>query len=175
MLTGHVAVALAARGARSTIPLWLLIAASQLPDWADAAICASRFPVPVQGLYSHSVAATLVLAGTGALLTYAALRDIRGALLVAILVVSHTLGDYVTGIKPTWPGGPSIGLHLYSQPLLDFAFESAILAGALLLYRRSFAPELRSWRRVMIVPAALLAIQAGADIVFALSPGIAKC
>ena len=175
MLTGHVALALAARGARSTIPLWVLILASQLPDWADAAVCAARLSPPVQGLYSHSVLATLMLATTGAVLVYLQSRDIRGALLIAALVVSHTLGDYVTGVKPTWTGGPTIGLHLYSRPLLDFFFEGVILLAAFLFYRRSFSPEMGRSRRVLIVPAVLLAIQAAADIVFALSPGLQKC
>src|SRR5687767_15054353 len=120
MLTGHVALALAARGAKSTLPLWALILASQLPDWADAAVCAAQLSPPVQGMYSHSIVATLFLAVAGALLVYLRSRDLTGALLIAALVVSHTLGDYVTGVKPTWTGGPTIGLHLYSRPFLDF-------------------------------------------------------
>ena len=175
MLTGHVALALAARGARSTIPLPLLIVASQLPDWADAVVCAAPIESPVQGIYTHSIAATMALAVTGALLAWWRTRDTAGAILVAALVMSHTLGDYVTGIKPTWTGGPVIGLHLYSRPLLDFLFEAVILAAAFLFYRMSFPEELRNSRRLLFVPAVLLAIQASADIVFALSPGIPKC
>jgi hypothetical protein len=175
VLTGHVALALAARGARSSIPLWVLILASQLPDWADAAVCATRLSPAVQGLYSHSIVATVTLATAAAVLAYTQSRDFTGALLIGVLVMSHTLGDYVTGIKPTWSGGPTIGLHLYSRPLLDFLFEGVILLAAFLFYRRSFPPEIRNSGRVLAVPAMLLAIQAGADIVFALSPGLQKC
>jgi hypothetical protein len=64
--------------------------------------------------------------------------------LTGAVTVSHVLADYVTGLKPTWPGGPAIGLELYSHPLGDLAVETGLLALGWLLYRRSLPPESRS-------------------------------
>lgn len=68
-----------------------------------------------------------------------------------------------------------IGLQLYSRPLLDFALEAAVILGAWVLYQRSFPPERRYSRDTVLLLAALLIIQAAADIVLSLSPGLRKC
>src|SRR5689334_1596680 len=99
MYTGHAGVALGAHGIRKAVPLWLLILASQLPDWADAGLCLSGVRTPVPGMYSHSLPAIAVLALGAALIYCAMQRDPAGMLLVAMVVVSHALGDYVTGLK----------------------------------------------------------------------------
>ncbi len=175
MLTGHVAVALGAHGIRSTIPLWVLIVASQLPDWADAVVCTTGMQPSVSGMYSHSIAATAALAVLAAASSAVMLRDWSSGLIIAAVVVTHTLGDYVTGTKPTWPGGPMIGLQLYSAPGLDFVFETGIIIGAWMLYRLSFPPGRRDDRRLFILPGTLIAIQAMSDIVLAFNPSLSKC
>lgn len=175
MLTGHVAVAIGAHGIRNAIPLWLLIVASQLPDWADVIACTSGMRPPVAGMYSHSFPATASLALLAALVATLMLRDRVSGLVVGVVVVMHTVGDYVTGIKPTVPGGPMIGLQLYSAPAVDFIFETAVITGCWLLYRLSFPPLRRSDRRLLILPATLIAIQAISDIVLALGPSLQKC
>ena len=175
MLTGHVAIALGAHGIRKSIPLWLLVAASQLPDWTDAVVCATGTRPSVTGMYSHSLFAITVLAVIAIIVAAAVTRNAGSALLVSAVVLSHVAGDYVTGLKPTWPGGPMIGMQLYDRPALDFVFEVALLSGCWLLYRRSFPVEKRGGRQLLILPAVLIAIQAISDIVLALSPTIQKC
>jgi hypothetical protein len=172
---GHVGVAIAAHGLRRTVPLWILIVASQLPDWADATLCLSGVRSTVPGMFTHSLPAVFVLAGGLGLVWYLFSRDASGAALVLAVVATHAAGDYFTGIKPTWSGGPMIGLELYRQPAIDFVLESAVILTGWLFYRRSFPLEKRSSRGVVIVLAALIAIQLVADIVFSMTPGLKKC
>lgn len=174
MYAGHVGVALGAFGIRRAVPLWILIVASQLPDWADAAVCLSLRQSSAT-LLTHSIPAVALLGAAVAIAFWLTSRDVRGAALVLAVVLTHALGDYVTGIKPTWPNGPMVGLQLYRQPALDFVFESAVIALGWLLYRRSFPPEKRSSRGVVAVLVALVLIQLAADIVFFATSGLRKC
>ena len=175
MYAGHVGVALGAHGIRRAIPLWFLIIASQLPDWADAGFCLAGIrPLPL-GILSHSIPAVASLALVAALVYAFRWRDPAGVLLVIAVVVSHAAGDYLTGIKPTWPGGPVIGLHLYRRPMLDLVFESAVIVGGWATYRRSLPAERQSSRPMFTLLGALLAIQIAADIYLSFAKGIRKC
>jgi hypothetical protein len=164
-----------AYGIRRTAPLWLLIIASQLPDWADAFVCTMDIASPVPGFYSHSFTAIGLMGVAGFAVAYILCRDVAGSLLVAALVVSHAFGDYVTGLKPTWAGGPMIGLQLYSRPALDFVFETLVLVAGWVVYQRSFPPERRYSRDLIMLLFVLIAIQAGGNIVMSLVPGMKKC
>lgn len=175
MYGGHVGIALAGKGYRQTIPLSLLIFASQLPDWADAAVCASGVSSPPVEMLSHSIPAVAVLAAALALLYYAARRDIKASALVAVIVVSHMLADYLTGRKPTWPGGPLIGLQLYHQPAIDFIVESVVIFAGWMIYRGSLPAERRQSNLVMLILIVTLTLQGAASLSFALFPGVSKC
>lgn len=175
MYAGHVGVALGAKGLRSTIPLWLLIIASQLPDWADSTLCVAGVTSATPGMYSHSIPAIAALTLAGALVYLASTRDGAGAAFVGAVVVSHVLGDYITGLKPTWSGGPMIGLRLYRHPEIDFVVEAIVIVAGWLIYRASFPPAKRSSRYVFSVLGVLLALQLLADIVFSMTPGLRKC
>ena len=167
--------ALAARGLRKSIPLWVLVIASQLPDWADAGFCLANMRPSTPGILSHSFPAVAILAVAAALAYAVYSRDLRGVLIVAAVVVSHSLGDYFTGIKPTWSGGPMIGLHLYRRPLLDFCLEILVLIAGWQIYRRSLPPDSRSSPPVFDLLGALIVIQIVADIFLSVAVGIRKC
>jgi len=175
MYVGHMGVALGAHGLRKGIPLWFLIIASQLPDWADAGFCLAGIRPSVPGILSHSIPAVTVLALIAAITYAAALRDPAGMLLVAAVVMSHAAGDYLTGIKPTWSGGPMIGLMLYRRPVLDFVIEAGVIFLGWLLYRRSLDSERRRTEPVYTLLAVLLVVQAGADVFLSLAKGLRKC
>lgn len=175
MYGGHVGIALAGKGFRKTIPLWLLIVATQLPDWADAAVCAVGVSSPPSEILSHSLPAIAVLAAVVALVYYGRHRDARSSLLVAGIVVSHMLADFLTGLKPTWPGGPSIGLRLYQRPAIDFVVEAAIIVVGWVIYRRSLPEHRRTSATALLLLASLLLLQLAASMSFALFPGIKKC
>lgn len=175
MYTGHIGLALGAHGLRKSIPLWLLILASQLPDWADAGLCLADIRTPIPGVYSHSLPAIGVLALVAALAYCILERDPAGMALVALVVISHAGGDYLTGFKPTWPGGPVMGLELYRRPAIDFAIESLVVLGGWVLYRRTLRPGQQSSEPAFTLLGALILIQLGADIFLTMAKGLKKC
>ena len=173
MYVGHAGVALGAKRYAPAVTLAALIFAAYLPDWVDAALCVSGRYHDAQML-SHSVPAVLVLA----LLAGAAQlrRTDRGAILVVVaVVISHVLLDYITGIKPTWPGGPLIGLQVYSTPILDFVVESAVIVTGWTLYRQTVPNAGRGFSSPNAMLIALLLMQAVVDGQRLLSPSLNKC
>ncbi len=175
MYGGHVGIALAGKGYRKTAPLWLLLVATQLPDWADAAVCASGAESPPSEMLSHSLPAIAVLAAVLALLYYVRGRDVGTSALAATIVVSHAVADYATGLKPTWPGGPRIGLQLYQRPAIDFVVEAAVIVIGWLIYRWSLPVDRRSATAVRLMLFCLLVLQFAASVSFSLFPGVKKC
>jgi hypothetical protein len=168
---GHLGVALGARGVSRQAPLWLLVLAAQSCDWVDAFVgcgLASRIGDPAW--VSHSVPAVAAIALLFAAVTAALTRSRAATALVAATAVSHILLDYVTGQKPTWPGGPVVGLDLYSRPAWDFA----LLAG-LALWRRSIPASTRARALTALLAALLLAAQAASDVRMARAPESRKC
>ena len=95
MYGGHVGIALAGKGFRSTIPLWVLLLATQLPDWTDAAVRVAGASSAPSEMLSHSLPAIAVLAAILAAVYYAIRRDAASSVLVAGIVVSHVLADYL--------------------------------------------------------------------------------
>lgn len=175
MYGGHVGIALAGKGLRPSVPLWVLLLATQLPDWTDAAVCAAGISSPPSGILSHSLPAVAVLGSLFALLYYGASRDASGAGLVGLTVLSHAIADYATGLKPTWPGGPIIGLGLYRQPAIDLVLEAAVIFVGWVIYRRSLAESRRRSSPVLLMLIALLLLQLAASVSFAMFPGMRKC
>lgn len=175
MYGGHVGIALAGKGFRRTLPFWLLIVATQVPDWTDAAVCTAGISSPQSEMLSHSLPAIAVLAAVLSLVYYAGRRDAAGSALIACVVVSHALVDYLTGIKPTWPGGPTIGLHLYQRPAIDFVIEGAVILAGWMIYRRSLPDDRRSSAPAILLLVSVLLLQLAASASFALFPGMRKC
>jgi len=169
MYTGHIGFALAAKGIRPQIPLWVLVVATQACDWVDAAVWPFGHPDPhssrwlVAGdwtaqMASHSLPIVLGIAVVLSGLYYVSARDGRGAWLVAAVALSHVLADYVTADKPTWPGGPRLGLSLYHHPAADFVVEAGVVCIGWLLYLRSL-PRGRSLAPAWVMLVVLLALQ----------------
>jgi len=175
MYGGHVGIALAGKGYRATIPLWLLLFATQLPDWADATVCTLGLASTPSEMLSHSLPAVAVLASVLALVYFAVSRDFAAAALVAAIVVSHAVADYATGTKPTWPGGPHIGLQLYRDPAIDFILEAAVIVIGWAIYRQSLSVERRRSNPVNLLLFCLLLLQLAASVSFSLFPGVKKC
>ena len=76
------------------------------------------------------------------------------ALVAALLTLSHYGGDLVTGCKPTWLGGPYIGLGLYHRPLIDLLVEIPLLALSWKLMRDHLPPAsaiTRGWMTMALV------------------------
>lgn len=176
MYAGHVGFGLGAYSFRRTLPLWIVLVAAQIPDWLDAWYCVVNVSRGPNGLYSHGFIPVGAAAIVFGLLTYAITRDVTGSLIVALVVVSHWVLDYLTGIKPTWPGGPVVGMYLYSRPFVDFILESATIIVGWLLYRRTLPASVRNhgWTYATLLMLCALQVLAGAAFALSLG-GHAKC
>jgi hypothetical protein len=163
---GHLGFALGAYSFRKTVPLWLLLIAAQLPDWMDAGMCIASLDRGPSGLYTHGFHALSTTAFGLAFLYAAIRRDLIGAGIVALTVFSHYGLDYITGQKPTWPGGPIVGLALYSRPLIDLLLESITIFIGWTLYRRTIPEEGRNDFTVYSILLALIGFQIAAGIAF---------
>ena len=173
MYVGHVGAALGARRLAPSLALSTLVLATYLPDWTDAALCLTGQYRDAQ-LMSHSIPAGIVLAILAGA-TQLRRRDLSAAAVVAAVVISHVLLDYITGIKPTWSGGPFIGLQIYRYPILDFAVEGAVIVAGWMFYRRTIPAHPAALKRSDLMLRILLLMQAGIDIARLLSPSVIKC
>ena len=151
---------MAARARWPRVPLALLAVASVAPDIVDLALAALH-ACGRAGLYSHSLPAATALAilvGAAAAFWW---RSPTAGWVAAAMVLLHLPADYITGLKIVWPGGPIIGLNLYSHPMADFALEALVaLAGWRYLRARVFSTS--GLTRGLAV-AALVATQAAID------------
>jgi hypothetical protein len=186
MFLGHYAVALAAKRAAPATSLGTLFFASVFIDllWPVlllAGVERARVDASIGGLaplvFEHyPVSHSLLMVGVWALLLgggwYAAMRDRRGALVVAALVLSHWLLDALAH-RPDLllvPGGDTrVGLGLWNAPLASAVAELGLFAGGVLLYARATRGR-RRWP-LWALCALLLAIFAG-DLVGPPPPSI---
>jgi hypothetical protein len=174
MYIGHVGAALGAKRIRNSIGLLVLLVATYTPDWVDTGLClAGRHNH--HGMLSHSIPAIVLFAAIGFAAYAAATRDWRAALVVGAVIVSHMFLDWITGYKPTWPGGPMIGLQLYEHPLADFVVEGLVIAIGALFYARTLPPRRRPWIDVSMMLGALLVLQLGIDIAQVMMKSLPKC
>ncbi len=174
MYIGHVGAALAAKRVRMSIGLLVLLVATYTPDWVDSALCLAGVDNP-QGMLSHSVPAVVLFSLIGFALYALKTRDRTGAFIVAGVILSHMFLDWITGYKPTWSGGPMIGLRLYSHPIADFIVEGVLIVIGVVLYGRTLPSRQRAWIDVSVMLGALLALQLGIDIAHMMMKSLLKC
>jgi hypothetical protein len=174
MYIGHVGAALAAKRARRSIALLLLLIATYTPDWVDTGLCVAGVFNPAEML-SHSIPAVLLFAVVGFLAYGVFARDWRGALVIAAVIISHVLLDYITGNKPTWPGGPMIGLQLYDHPILDFFAEAAVIVAGAALYAKTLPRHDRPWRDLATMAGVLVIMQLSIDVAHLMMKSLPKC
>jgi hypothetical protein len=151
---------MAVRARWPRVPLAALAIASVVPDIVDLALAALHICAP-NGVYSHSLPAAAVLAvlcGAGAAVWQ---RSPGAGGLVAAVVLLHLPADYITGYKVLWPGGPLIGLNLYSHPVADFVLEAVVVYAGWRYLRLRLPSSRLAARRVAFI--ALLATQALMD------------
>jgi membrane-bound metal-dependent hydrolase YbcI (DUF457 family) len=174
MYIGHVGAALAAKRVRPGIGLFALLVATYTPDWVDTGLCLAGAYDP-DAMLSHSIPAIALFAVVGFALYALKTRDRTAAIVIAGVILSHMLLDWITGYKPTWPGGPVIGLMLYGYPVADFIAEGSLIVVGAVLYGRTLPPRRRPWLDVSIMIGALLALQLGIDIAHMVMESIPKC
>jgi len=152
---GHYALAFAAKKAAPRISLGTLFLAVQLADLVWPALVllgVERFEIrpgitaftPLDFIhypFSHSLVA-LALWGAALGVAYMVVRtaDVRAALLLAALVVSHWVLDFVThrpDMPLTFADEPRVGLGLWNSIPATLAVEGALFAACLWAYARA--------------------------------------
>jgi membrane-bound metal-dependent hydrolase YbcI (DUF457 family) len=174
MFIGHIALALAAKRATPRVSLAMLLIAAQ---WADVlwpvlvAVGIEQVRIEpgntaftplnfVSYPYSHSLAALVVWG----IVIGAAYRGIAGGRrtfwVLAALVVSHWVLDYVTHRPdmPLYPGGSKYGLGLWNSVPATMTIEGAMYGAGLLIYLRSTRPRDGIGRWAFLALAALLVV-----------------
>jgi len=174
MYIGHVGAALAAKPGRASVALVVLLVATYTPDWVDAGLCIAGIYNP-DGVLSHSVPVIMLFAVVGFAAYALTTRDLTGGVLVAGVIASHVLLDWITGHKPTWPGGQMIGLGLYAHPIADLFVEGVVMVCGALLYGSTLPRRDRVRMDVSIMIGALLALQLGIDVAQMLFKTLPKC
>jgi len=155
---GHAALALLAKGIRPRISLAVLVPVAFGPDWIEWMLSATGHETRV---LSHSLVSVAICATVVALVYWGFTRSTVDACVIWLTYASHWPADFITGIKPTWPGGPDVGLLIYDNPVLDVLVESTVVVLCWLVYRRSLPRENRNRRLSYLIPVGLCAMQVG--------------
>lgn len=153
MFIGHFALGFAAKKATPKTSLATLFVAAELADiiWPILLALGIERVVIAPGTtaftpvdfvsypFSHSL---LMLVVWGALfggLYFARTRNSRGALIIALLVVSHWVLDWITHRPdmPLYPGGPKLGLGMWNSISLTMTVELVMFAVGVAIYARS--------------------------------------
>jgi membrane-bound metal-dependent hydrolase YbcI (DUF457 family) len=163
MFIGHFAAAMLARRAAPRVSLGWLFAAAQLPDliWpvlllagverariapgdtAFTPLAFEHYP------WSHSLLTVALWGAALAGLHRWRSGGARGALVIAGVVVSHWVLDWVTHRPdlPLVPGaGPRLGLGLWNSVAATLVVELLLFAAGVALYARSTRPRDRTGR-----------------------------
>jgi membrane-bound metal-dependent hydrolase YbcI (DUF457 family) len=153
---GHAAIALLVKGVRPRIPLAVLVPVAFAPDWIE-------WVFDGLGHHDRNISHSLISVGLGAalvgLIYWALRRTPLDAAALSLTYVSHWAADFITGLKPTWPGGPQVGLLLYAHPVADVVLESVVILLCWMVYLRSLPTTSRRRPASVLIPAGLIALQ----------------
>lgn len=134
----------------------LLVPVAFAPDWIE-------WFFDAVGHRNREISHSLVSVGIGATLValayLLATRQRADAAAVWLTYVSHWPADYITGLKPTWPGGPTVGLYLYARPIPEFFVEAVVVIVCWFAYRRSLPLAARHRSVGLLIPVGLIAMQ----------------
>jgi membrane-bound metal-dependent hydrolase YbcI (DUF457 family) len=179
MFIGHFAVALAAKREAPRASLGWLLAAAQLPDllwpvflllgWEEVRVAPGDTAFTPLAFthypWSHSLVADAVWGALLGALYFSRSRDRRGALVVAALVLSHWILDFVThrADLPLAPGGgPRVGLGLWNSVVATLGVELLLSVVAVAVYLRATRARDRTGRLALsVLVATLLVIYVG--------------
>lgn len=166
MITGHLGIASAVGSRWRNVPLLWLVPASIAPDILDVVLAVWGICSPF-GLYTHTLPAAALLGAVLGGVAFLATGSRSAGLVVLLVVLLHLPADFLTGRKLYWPGGPLLGLDLYSRPAIDFLVELPVLVGGWWLLRR--AGKAPRWATTLAAVGALVVVQGTFDL---LSKGV---
>ncbi len=153
MLVGHIGAAMIAKQAAPRVSLGMLLLASLLADVVlftllltgteavqfRTSVEPAAYYAPLKIVFSHSLATTVIAGATAALIYAWRTRQVWGAAILGLTVLSHWLLDLFTHpVLPVWSIGRPIyaGSTLARWITLVMILEAAIWIAALFLYVR---------------------------------------
>ena len=163
MYTGHVAIALGARGLRRDLPLWVLVLATQACDWVEVIVRSVPPGLPAD-VYSHGYPFVVIAAVAVAVAVWIWKHSVPDALTVLTVYLSHPLADYVAGFKPLWLDGEPVGLRITARPGMDFLVQGLLCLAGFVLYRRSLPAPRRHRISALLPLIVLLTLQGLSDL-----------
>lgn len=167
MYVGHVAVALAAKGARPQLPLWFLILTAQAPDWLVIATRLSGHDITRVEKFTETSFSLVLVAIPIAVAFYAGSNDLRSSAIVWLVAASHAICDYFTSTQTLLPGGVAHGLGWYQRPMHDFALEAGMVIVAAFAYRRTLSERSKRSATFILTFASLILFQAAIGVYLA--------
>lgn len=158
MYVGHAAAGIFVKSRRPHLSALVLVVVAYGPDWIQALLGAKLGSERWADTLSHSLPSIVIGAAVGFAITLMITGDWTDAGWVALLYASHWPLDFLTALKPTWIGGPLVGLMLYSYPWLDFFAESAVVVACAWAYGRALTD--RPWRSALWMSSGLIVVHA---------------
>jgi len=160
MYAGHAAIAVLVKTMRPRIPMAVLVPVAFAPDWIEWFL---QFRPTSARMESHGLISIAIGATVTGIVYWLGSRNRSDALAIALLYVSHWFADLITGLKPTWPGGPDVGLLLYHRPAVDVAVESLVIVIAAWRYQQllSRATAARRYLASALIVGGLIGMQIG--------------
>jgi hypothetical protein len=178
MFLGHFGLALAAKKVVPSVSLGTLCVAGQFLDilwpvfltagWERVKVDPGNTVVtPFDFLHypwSHSLAMAALWAGLFAGGHFAFRRNLKAAGILAALVLSHWLLDFITHRPdlPLYPGGAKVGLGLWNNLHASLIVELVLFAGGIFLYESTtVAKDKVGSRSLMLFTLVLLVTYVG--------------
>ncbi len=153
MFIGHFGVGFAAKKCAPAVSLGTLILAAEFVDFLSPAFgllgleavrllpgSAAFMPFDFYNYpYTHSLATGFGWALLFGLVFFLVRGDMRASVVLAVVVVSHWVLDWITHRPdmPLWPGGPKVGLGLWNSVPATVGLEGAIFVAGVALYLRT--------------------------------------
>ena len=157
MFIGHFAPALVAATHKEAPSLPILFICAQLVDWAFFALIltgaeAMRMTPGISVMnpldlyhmpYTHSLAGSAVFAVLFGTLVWLVTRNRTGALIAAVVVLSHWFLDWLVHIPDLTLAGqpPKLGLGLWNHPMIEMPLELGLILVGLIIYARLQKPK----------------------------------
>jgi len=185
---GHLAVGFAAKRVTPRVSLAMLVLAAQ---WADTlwpvflALGVEQVRIDpgntamtpldfVSYPYSHSLVMLVVWGVVVGVLYRAIAGGRRTVWVLATLVVSHWVLDYITHRPdmPLYPGGPKYGLELWRSIPATVVVESLMFAAGVWIYVKSTRPRDGIGRWALVALLAILVVAYAANILAGAPPSV---
>jgi hypothetical protein len=158
---GHAGIGLFATSRRPRVSIALLVPVAFAPDWIQWMLATLGVTRNSSISISHSLVSIVVGATAVAAGYWAVSRSNAGAAIVWLTYLSHWPADFITGVKPIWPGGRGFGLNLYQYPVIDAVIESLLVIACWVAYRRSLPVDGTARRMSWLIPVGLVALHIG--------------